>query len=216
MATTGLAIRRWTIRMLRNVWVMVLLDPKYKGKIQGSDDSNAERRQRMLGQPACGNFKAYGFCKYGASCKFDHPVPVNPYHYAGLTMPTPYRSGFGSVLVLLLLHFLVQVPFLVFQFQSVVVRPPTALLPWHVAGITSRLSRSDSTTVSNGQTSENEKQDDGPDKTEVQDPSKLISHSDSTALSNDGENTSSGAKKGGDDPSAADNSREKDSSDNAT
>ncbi|KAF2580726.1 hypothetical protein F2Q68_00003097 [Brassica cretica] len=206
MATTGLAIRRWTIRMLRNVWVMVLF---------GSDDSNAERRQRMLGQPACGNFKAYGFCKYGASCKFDHPVPVNPYHYAGLTMPTAYRSGFGSVLVLLLLHFLVQVPFLVFQFQSVVVRPPTALLPWHVAGITSRLSRSDSTTVSNGQTSENEKQDDGPDKTEVQDPSKL-SHSDSTALSNGGENTSSEAKKGGDDPSAADNSREKDSSDNAT
>lgn len=36
------------VRMLRNVWVMVLLDPKYKGKIQGSDDSNAERRQRML------------------------------------------------------------------------------------------------------------------------------------------------------------------------
>ena len=24
------------------------------------------------GQPACGSFKAYGFSKYGASCKFDH------------------------------------------------------------------------------------------------------------------------------------------------
>ncbi|KAH0934336.1 hypothetical protein HID58_011453 [Brassica napus] len=89
------------------------------------------------GQPSCGNFKAYGFCNYGASCKFDHPVPVNPYHYAGLTMPsmpTTYGSGFGSVLVLLLLQFLVQVTFLVFQFQSVVLHPPTALLPWHVAG----------------------------------------------------------------------------------
>ncbi|RID71731.1 hypothetical protein BRARA_C03655 [Brassica rapa] len=42
----------------------------------------------LLGQPSCGNFKAYGFCNYGASCKFDHPVPVNPYHYAGLTMPS--------------------------------------------------------------------------------------------------------------------------------
>ena len=87
--------------------------------------------------------------------------------------------------------------------------------------ITSPPSRSDSTTVSNGdkyaaenQTSENEKQDDGPDKTEVQYSSKL-SHSDSTALSNDAENTSSEAKKGGKHPSAADNSREKDSSDNA-
>ena len=87
--------------------------------------------------------------------------------------------------------------------------------------ITSPPSRSDSITASNGdksaaenQTSENEKQDDGPDKTEVQDSSKL-SHSDSTALSNDAENTSSEAKKGGKHPSAADNSREKDSSDNA-
>ncbi|KAG5405884.1 hypothetical protein IGI04_012003, partial [Brassica rapa subsp. trilocularis] len=91
----------------------------------------------VSGQPSCGNFKAYGFCNYGASCKFDHPVPVNPYHYAGLTMPsmpTTYGSGFGSVLVLLLLQFLVQVTFLVFQFQSVVLHPPTALLPWHVAG----------------------------------------------------------------------------------
>ncbi|RID71730.1 hypothetical protein BRARA_C03654, partial [Brassica rapa] len=45
------------------------------------------------GQPACANFKAYGLCKYGASCKFDHPVPVNPYQYAGFTMlymPTAY------------------------------------------------------------------------------------------------------------------------------
>ncbi|CAN6811127.1 unnamed protein product [Brassica oleracea] len=74
---------------------------------------------------------------------------------------------------------------------------------------------STNTHISCSVTSENEKQDDGPDKTEVQDPSKL-SHSDSSALSKDGENTSSEAKKGGDDPSAADNSREKDSSDNAT
>ena len=87
--------------------------------------------------------------------------------------------------------------------------------------ITSPPSRSDLITASNGdksaaenQTSENEKQDDGPDKTEVQYSSKL-SHSDSTALSNDAENTSSEAKKGGKHPSAADNSREKDSSDNA-
>ncbi|KAF3507521.1 hypothetical protein F2Q69_00003674 [Brassica cretica] len=64
------------------------------------------------------------------------------------------------------------------------------------------------------QTSENEKQDDGPDKTEVQDSSKL-NHTDSTALSNDAENKSSEAKKGGNDPLGADNSREKDSSDNA-
>ncbi|KAL0676384.1 hypothetical protein Bca4012_004365 [Brassica carinata] len=87
--------------------------------------------------------------------------------------------------------------------------------------ITSPPSRSDSTTVFNGdksaaenQTSENEKQDDGPDKTEVQDSSKL-NHTDSTALSNDAENKSSEAKKGGNDPLGADNSREKDSSDNA-
>ena len=79
--------------------------------------------------------------------------------------------------------------------------------------ITSPPSRSDSITASNGdksaaenQTSENEKQDDGPDMTEVQDSSKL-SHYDLTALSNDTENSSSEAKKGGDDPSAADNSR---------
>ncbi|CAF2127930.1 unnamed protein product [Brassica napus] len=45
-------------------------------------------QQDLFGQPSCGNFKAYGFCNYGASCKFDHPVPVNPYHYAGLTMPS--------------------------------------------------------------------------------------------------------------------------------
>ncbi|KAF3507554.1 hypothetical protein F2Q69_00003675 [Brassica cretica] len=100
---------------------------------------------------------------------------------------------------------------------SVSCAPPVST---HVR-ITSPPSRPDSTTVSNGdksaaenQTSENEKQDDGPDKTEVQDSSKL-SHSDSTALANDAENTSSEAKKGGKDPSAADNSREKDSSDNA-
>uniref|UniRef100_A0A0D3BBV0 C3H1-type domain-containing protein n=1 Tax=Brassica oleracea var. oleracea TaxID=109376 RepID=A0A0D3BBV0_BRAOL len=126
----------------------------------------------LLGQPACGNFKAYGFCKYGARCKFDHPVTCAP------------------------------------------------LVSTHVR-ITSPPSRSDSITASNGdksaaenQTSENEKQDDGPDKTEVQDSSKL-SHSDSTALSNDAEYTSSEAKKGGDDPSAPDNSRGNDSSDNA-
>ncbi|KAF2581997.1 hypothetical protein F2Q68_00003096 [Brassica cretica] len=95
------------------------------------------------GQPACGNFKAYGFCKYGASCKFDHPVPVNPYQYAGLTMPSLPTAYAPPVSV------------------SICVR------------ITSPPSRSDSTTVSNGdksaaenQTSENEKQDDGPDKTE--------------------------------------------------
>ncbi|KAF3544076.1 hypothetical protein DY000_02004469 [Brassica cretica] len=125
------------------------------------------------GQPACGSFKAYGFCKYGASCKFDHPVPVNPYQYAGLTMPSLPTAYAPPVSV------------------SICVRN------------TSPPSRSDSTTVSNGdksaaenQTSENEKQDDGPDKTEVQDSSKL-SHSDSTALSNDAENTNSEAKKGG-------------------
>ncbi|KAF3507522.1 hypothetical protein F2Q69_00003677 [Brassica cretica] len=100
---------------------------------------------------------------------------------------------------------------------SVSCAPPVSTHVW----ITSPPSRSNSTTVSNGdksaaenQTSENENQDDGPDKTEVQYSSKL-SHSDSTALSNDAENTSSEAKKGGKDPSGADNSRKKDSSDNA-
>uniref|UniRef100_A0A0D3BBV1 C3H1-type domain-containing protein n=1 Tax=Brassica oleracea var. oleracea TaxID=109376 RepID=A0A0D3BBV1_BRAOL len=127
----------------------------------------------LLGQPACGNFKAYGFCKYGARCKFDHPVPVNPYHYAGLTMPSQPTAHVHCT-------------------------PPVST---HVR-ITSPPSRSDSTTVSNGdksaaenQTSENEKEDDGTRQ-------KC-------------KNTSSEAKKGGKDPSAADNSRERDTSDNA-
>ncbi|KAF3544067.1 hypothetical protein DY000_02004466 [Brassica cretica] len=78
-----------------------------------------------------------GLWMYGASCKFNHSVPVNPYHYAGLTMPslpTDYA-------------------------------PPVSTQ----VRITSPPSSSDSTTVSNGdkssaenQTSENEKQDDGP------------------------------------------------------
>ncbi|KAJ0259875.1 Zinc finger CCCH domain-containing protein 26 [Hirschfeldia incana] len=130
------------------------------------------------GQPACGNFKAYGFCKYGASCKFDHPVPVNPYQYAGLTVPSP----------------------------------PTAYTPpvSTQVKITSPPGRSDSTTVSNGnkpaaenQSTETDKQDDGLDKSEVQDSSQL-SHSDSAALSNEAENPSSEAKKEDDDPSPAD------------
>lgn len=80
--------------------------------------------------------------------------------------------------------------------------------------------RSDSTTVSNGdepaaenKSSETEKQDHGPDKSEVQDSSQL-SHSDSAALSNEAENPSPEAKKEDDDPSPADTSGKQGSSDN--
>lgn len=80
--------------------------------------------------------------------------------------------------------------------------------------------RSDSTTVSNGdepaaknKSSDTEKQDRGPDKSEVQDSSQL-SHSDSAALSNEAENPSSEAKKEDDDPSPADTSGKQGSSDN--
>ncbi|CAN6997053.1 unnamed protein product [Brassica oleracea var. botrytis] len=221
------------------------------------------------GQPACGNFKAYGFCKYGARCKFDHPVTVNNYHYAGLTMPslpTAYTIQHPNIRrtlittntktmsrLFLLDRFFhgmwlvsicgaassdctssVACGWVVIMVWICSCSPPSSLpcpssipsvscaplVSTHVR-ITSPPSRSDSITASNGdksaaenQTSENEKQDDGPDKTEVQDSSKL-SHSDSTALSNDAEYTSSEAKKGGDDPSAPDNSRGNDSSDNA-
>uniref|UniRef100_A0A0D3BBU8 C3H1-type domain-containing protein n=1 Tax=Brassica oleracea var. oleracea TaxID=109376 RepID=A0A0D3BBU8_BRAOL len=110
----------------------------------------------LLGQPACGNFMAYGFCKHGASCKFDHPVPVNPYHYAGLTMPslpTAYAPPVST--------------------QVRITSPPSLT-------DSTTVSNGDKSTAEN-KSSETEKQDDVPDKTKVQDSS--LSHSDSTALS---------------------------------
>lgn len=42
----------------------------------------------VQGQPACGDFRSYGFCKFGPNCKFDHSMLP----YPGLTLPTPYAS----------------------------------------------------------------------------------------------------------------------------
>lgn len=58
----------------------------------------------MQGQPACSYYISYGLCKYGPTCKFDHPLPGYPYNY-GLSYPTvfhpplyPYQSKSPVVL----------------------------------------------------------------------------------------------------------------------
>lgn len=46
----------------------------------------------VQGQPACGDFKSYGFCKFGPNCKFDHSMLP----YPGLTMPSSLPTHYAS------------------------------------------------------------------------------------------------------------------------
>ncbi|CAF1704895.1 BnaCnng30240D, partial [Brassica napus] len=158
------------------------------------------------GQPACGNFKAYGFCKYGARCKFDHPVPIRVWICACSLPPSipcvpvsicgaassdcssSVACGWVGIMV------------------WICACSPPSLLPCpssipsvsvSICGAASSgcISSTNTHISCSNQTSENEKEDDGTRQ-------KC-------------KNTSSEAKKGGKDPSAADNSRERDTSDNA-
>lgn len=36
----------------------------------------------MQGQPICSNYSMYGLCKFGPTCRFDHPFPGYPYSYS--------------------------------------------------------------------------------------------------------------------------------------
>lgn len=47
------------------------------------------------GQPACGNVKSYGFCKFGPNCNLDHSVLP----YPGFTMPyvSPVLSNYQRI-----------------------------------------------------------------------------------------------------------------------
>lgn len=41
----------------------------------------------LQGQAVCSYYSMYGLCKYGPTCKFDHPVVAPPYNYT-LSLPT--------------------------------------------------------------------------------------------------------------------------------
>ncbi|KAF2284878.1 hypothetical protein GH714_031830 [Hevea brasiliensis] len=36
----------------------------------------------IKGQPICSNYSMYGICKFGPTCRFDHPFPGYPYSYS--------------------------------------------------------------------------------------------------------------------------------------
>ena len=40
----------------------------------------------MQGQAVCSSYTMYGLCKYGPTCRFDHPYMGYPYNY-GLSLP---------------------------------------------------------------------------------------------------------------------------------
>lgn len=48
-----------------------------------------------MGQPACGNVKSYGFCKFGPNCNLDHSMLP----YPGLTIPyvSPVSSNYQRI-----------------------------------------------------------------------------------------------------------------------
>lgn len=56
----------------------------------------------MQGQAVCSYYRIYGMCKFGPTCKFDHPVLTIPQNY-GLTSPamnvldTPLTRGLSNV-----------------------------------------------------------------------------------------------------------------------
>lgn len=49
----------------------------------------------MQGQAVCSYYSMYGLCKYGQTCKFDHPPMPIPYNY-GLSIPTMLDSPYLS------------------------------------------------------------------------------------------------------------------------
>jgi len=56
----------------------------------------------LQGQAVCSYYRIYGMCKFGPTCKFDHPVLTIPQNY-GLTSPamnvldTPLTRGLSNV-----------------------------------------------------------------------------------------------------------------------
>lgn len=40
----------------------------------------------MQGQAICSNYSMYGICKFGPTCRFDHPFAGYPFNY-GLSLP---------------------------------------------------------------------------------------------------------------------------------
>lgn len=49
----------------------------------------------MQGQAVCSYYSMYGLCKYGPTCKFDHPPMSNLYNY-GLSLPAMLDSPYLS------------------------------------------------------------------------------------------------------------------------
>ncbi|KAG2308893.1 hypothetical protein Bca4012_082143 [Brassica carinata] len=191
-------------------------NPIYDGKTE--IDSSSEKAE-------CRFFMKTGTCKYGDNCKYSHPkerMLLSPPNLLNL-MVLPARPGqpacgnfkaYGFCKYGASCKFDHPVPVnpgLTMPSLRTAYAPPVST----PVKITSPPSRSNGDKPAAGnQSSETEKPDDGPDKSEVQDSSEL-SHSDSTALSNDAEKPSSETKKEDDDPSPAGNSGKQDSSDNA-
>ena len=50
----------------------------------------------LQGQPICSHYRIYGICKYGPTCKFDHPVLAIPQNYG---MATPALSVLDTSLI---------------------------------------------------------------------------------------------------------------------
>ncbi|KAJ4773393.1 Zinc finger CCCH domain-containing protein 3 [Rhynchospora pubera] len=47
------------------------------------------------GQPICSHYSSYGTCKYGPSCKYDHPVYYN-YPIPAYQLPDPYAAAYAD------------------------------------------------------------------------------------------------------------------------
>lgn len=50
----------------------------------------------MQGQVVCSYFSMYGLCKYGPTCRFDHPVVAHPYNYSLSSLPANYDASLLS------------------------------------------------------------------------------------------------------------------------
>ncbi|KAF8108789.1 hypothetical protein N665_0104s0104 [Sinapis alba] len=190
--------------------------------VKTEPDSSSEKAE-------CRFFMKTGTCKYGDNCKYSHPkerVLISPPNLLNL-MVLPARPGqpacgnfkaYGFCKYGASCKFDHPVPVNPYNNTGLTMPSlPTAYAPTvsTPVRITSPPNRSNGDKpAAENQSSEIEKPDDGPDKSEVQDSSQL-SHSDLTALSSDAENPSSEDKKEDDDPSPADNSGKQDSSDNA-
>lgn len=41
----------------------------------------------VQGQAVCPDYSMYGICKFGPTCRYDHPLPAYPYNYS-LSLPS--------------------------------------------------------------------------------------------------------------------------------